>query len=44
VPYVPYYYYNDYGYYDDNCEWLRQKMRRTDSSYWWRRYDRCING
>lgn len=44
VPYVPYYYYSDYGYYyDDDCEWLRRKALATDRSYWWRRYDRCIN-
>jgi hypothetical protein len=43
APYVPYYYYNDYGYYDGDCDWLRRKARRTGSSYWWRRYDRCIN-
>lgn len=40
LPYVPYYYYDDYGYGDD-CAWLRRKALRTDSSYWWRRYDEC---
>jgi len=44
LPYVPYYYYDDYGYTDEGCGWLRLKALRTDSSYWWRRYDACING
>jgi hypothetical protein len=42
LPYVPYYY-DDYGYGDD-CEWLHLKALRTDSAYWWRRYEACING
>lgn len=37
--YAPYY----YGYYDDSCAWLRRKALRTDSAYWWRRYDRCLD-
>jgi len=44
LPYVPYYYYDDYGYGYDDCEWLHRKALRTDSAYWWRRYDACING
>jgi hypothetical protein len=44
LPYVPYYY-DDYGYgYADDCAWLHRKALRTDSSYWWRRYDACVNG
>jgi hypothetical protein len=44
LPYVPSYYYDDYGYTDDGCGWLRLKALRTGSGYWWRRYDACING
>jgi len=39
--YAPYYY--GYSYYDDECGWLRRKALRTDSAYWWRRYDRCLD-
>jgi hypothetical protein len=44
LPYVPYYYYQDNGYYSDDCEWLHRKALRTGSSYWWRRYDACVSG
>jgi len=39
--YAPYYYGDYDSYYEDECAWLRRKARRTDSSYWWRRYERC---
>lgn len=31
----------DYGYGD--CRWLKRKAWRTGSSYWWRRYNRCVD-
>jgi hypothetical protein len=39
--YAPYYYGYYDSYYSDECAWLRRKARLTDSSYWWRRYERC---
>jgi hypothetical protein len=40
--YSPYYYDDYYGYDDQPCDWLRRKALRTDSRYWWRRYERCL--
>lgn len=43
--YYPYYYGAYYGssYYGD-CGWLRRRAIRTGSSYWWRRYEACVDG
>lgn len=31
----------DYGYYYDECEWLRERALETGSAYWWKRYRQC---
>ncbi len=36
-------YYGDYGYGYGDCHWLKRKAWRTGSSYWWRRYNRCVD-
>lgn len=43
VPFVAYgaYYGGDYGYGSD-CGWLRRRAAATGSSYWWARYQDCI--
>ena len=38
----PYYGYSDYGY-SDGCYWLRRRALATGSSYWWNRYNDCVN-
>jgi hypothetical protein len=40
---APYVGYETYGY-SDGCYWLRQKALATDSSYWWNRYQACLDG
>ena len=30
--------------YYSRCGWLRRKARRTGSQFWWRRYNRCMDG
>jgi hypothetical protein len=40
--YSPYYYDDYYSYDDQPCGWLRRKAVRTNSRYWWRRYERCL--
>lgn len=44
--YIPYYgaaYYSGYGYGYGSCNRLRRKAIRTGSSYWWRRYENCLD-
>jgi hypothetical protein len=43
VPFVAYgaYYGGDYGY-GSGCGWLRRRAEATGSSYWWARYQDCI--
>lgn len=35
--------YDDYGY-GGGCGYLRHKAHETGRSYWWRRYEACLDG
>ena len=37
----PLFYYNDYGYAYDDCEWLKEQAVETGSLDWWHRYEQC---
>lgn len=37
------FYDDDYDY-DSSCAWLHRNAVRTGSSYWWSRYEDCVNG
>jgi hypothetical protein len=46
VPYFrsyPYYGYSYDPYFDEGCEWMRFEAIRTGNSYWWYRYEDCID-
>ena len=30
--------------YTDGCRYMLRKAKRTGSSYWWKKYNRCIDG
>lgn len=40
-PGLGFYFYN--GSYYGDCDWLERRALATGSSYWWDRYNRCID-